>query len=266
MNIVWFSWKDISHPESGGAETVSEEIRKNLLKDGHKVILITASYSGSKEHERRNDGLEIYRAGNRYSVYIKAASLFKKNFKEWPDVVIDEMNTIPFLTPLYTAKNTRNYLLTYQLARQVWYYQMIFPVSLIGYLLEPMMLFIMSKLRYISVLTESNSTKLDLQKYGFNNVHVFRIGMALTPLKSLGVKNISNSILSLGAIRPMKRTLHAIKAFELARDKNPDLKLIIAGDNSTPYAKKYLTMLKTPDIKEQSKLKVESQQAKGLSL
>jgi glycosyltransferase involved in cell wall biosynthesis len=250
MNIIWFSWKDIAHPESGGAETVSEEIRKNLLKDGHQVKLITAKYSGSKDYEKRNDGLEIYRSGNRFSVYLKAGSLYKKNFKSWADVVIDEMNTIPFMTPLYTEKNTKNFLLTYQLARQVWFYQMIFPISLIGYLVEPLMLIFMSKLRYKNVLTESNSTKLDLQKYGFKKVHVFRIGMSLEPLKSLGPKKISNSILSLGAIRPMKRTLHAVKAFELARDKNNDLTLTIAGDNSTPYAKKVIKYINNSRHKE----------------
>lgn len=236
MNVLWFSWKDELHPLAGGAETVSSEIRKRLVKDGHTVRLITARYEGSSETENIN-GVRVYRCGRRFGVYWAAYKLFKKKFKNWPDLIIDEMNTLPFGCAFYTKKRT--VLLAYQLARQVWFYQMVFPLSLVGYLIEPLYLFALSR-KYETVLTESESTRQDLKRYGFNpkSVHVFRIGMALKPVEKLKPKHNMHTVLLLGALRPMKRTLHAVKGFEKARDHNPQLRLLVAGDVSSAYGKK----------------------------
>ena len=238
MNIVWLAWKDINHPQAGGAEAVSWQIMSRLSKDGHGVKLITARYAGSKGREVIN-GVEIIRTGGRLSVYPKAFILFRRRLAGWPNLVIDEMNTIPFGSAFYNR--ARNVLLTYQLARQVWLFQAPFPVSYIGYALEPVYLFILSR-RYRTVVTESESTRQDLTKYGFakKNIGVFRVGIDLEPLDVLGEKADMNNILFLGAMRPMKRALDAVKGFEFARDKNPGLKMTIAGDTNGPYAAKVL--------------------------
>ena len=48
------------------------------------------------------DDVRIVRAGGRYSVYWKAKEYYKKRFsREGYDVVIDEINTRPFLTPRF---------------------------------------------------------------------------------------------------------------------------------------------------------------------
>lgn len=238
MNIVWFSWKDIKHPYAGGAETVSWQIMSRLARDGHKVRLITARYDGSSEHEIL-DGIEIFRAGGRLSVYPRAFRTFRKQMAGWPDLIIDEMNTLPFGCGFYSRKP--RVLLTYQLARRVWFFQARFPVSVIGFMLEPFYLFALSR-RYKTVLTESESTRRDLARFGFpkKNVSVFRVSIDLKPLASLGKKQDPDNVLVLGALRPMKQTLSAIKGFEFARDKNPDLTLTLAGDTSGPYAAKVL--------------------------
>lgn len=241
MRIVWFSWKDRSHPLAGGAETVSGEIMDRLVRDGHSVKLITAMHTGAKEHETV-EGLEIIRLGNRFTVYAKARRYFTENLSDWPDLVIDEMNTIPFGSAFVSKQ--KNVLLAYQLAREIWFYQMFFPVSLVGYLAEPLYLRLLSK-KYSTVLTESNSTKQDMQKYGFQakNIQTFRVGMALKPLDKLSEKQNQRIVLSLGAMRPMKRTLHAVKAFESARDKDSSLRMVIAGDTSGKYAQNVLSYI-----------------------
>lgn len=242
MNVVWFSWKDETHPQAGGAELVSSEIRKRLVRDGHNVKLIAPSYPQSKSKETL-DGVEIYRTGGRFSIYPKAFLLFRKQFRNWPDLVIDEMNTIPFGCAFYAKKRT--ILLTYQLARKVWFYQMIFPLSLIGFLLEPLYLFLLSR-KYKEVITESESTRTDLARFGFSksNTSVIRVGMSLSPATKLETKKDMNTVLSLGAIRPMKRTLDIVKAFEYAKKQNSALRLKIAGDMSSAYAKKVSNYVK----------------------
>ncbi len=244
MNIVWFSWKDINHPLAGGAELVSDEIRKHLARDGHNVTFITAKYETSKPDEEVH-GVRTIRAGGRYSVYAKARRSYKSLVAETAqDIVIDEMNTIPFMAALY-AKSTTNILLTYQLARKVWFHQMVFPFSVAGYLLEPLYLRQMAGL-YKLILTESESTKADLVHYGFqaSNIHVFRIGMGEKLNSILPRDKASDEIIFLGALRPMKQPLDAIKAFEIARDEKPELSFIMAGSTSGEYAKKVLEYVK----------------------
>lgn len=238
MNIVWFSWKDINHPEAGGAESVSWRLMQSLVKDGHKVRHITARYTGS-EAKSINEGVEVWRTGSRFSVYPKARKLFKKQMVDWPDLVIDEMNTIPFGAGFYTRK--KSVLLTYQLARKVWFYQMPFPISVVGFAIEPIYLFMLSR-KYKVALTESESTRQELSHFGFSkeNIKTFRVGIDLKPIVTLEKKDNMNSVLILGAMRPMKRTLSAIRGFENARDSNPELHLTIAGDTTGVYAEKTL--------------------------
>lgn len=235
MNIVWFSWKDINHPEAGGAERVSDQLRVRLAKDGHSVTLITASYKNEREDEIV-DGVHVLRAGNRYSVYIKARKLYKNLPPQ--DLVVDEMNTIPFMASFYRGP-AKAILLTYQLARSVWFHQMSFPLSFIGYVLEPIYLRLISS-RYSLVLTESESTKTDLSKHGFklDNIEVFRVGMDAEKIKSLDIPKTAGSIIFLGALRPMKQPIDAIKAFELARDTDPELTFTMIGNDTGTYAEK----------------------------
>lgn len=243
MQIVWFSWKDINHPDSGGAEVVSDNIRKNLAKQGHNVSLITSSYNNSK-HDEIINGVRTIRSGGRYTVYLRARKIYKSIFsKNNVDLIIDEMNTVPFMASFYTG-HAKKILLTYQLARSVWFYQMYFPLSYLGYIVEPFYLKVLSK-QYPLTLTESESTKNDLVKHGFNEdqVKVFNIGMALKNLHSLSEVKNSKQILFLGALRPMKRPIDAIKAFEFAHNIDTSLKLVVAGSTNSKYSKKVLNYI-----------------------
>jgi glycosyltransferase involved in cell wall biosynthesis len=142
-------------------------------------------------------------------------------------------------------------LLIYQLCRKIWFYQLPLPFSLIGYLLEPIYLFFLRKNK---ALTESQSTKDDLQIYGFKekNINVFPICIDIKPLSSINNKQTFQdfTILSLGAIRNMKRTLDQIKAFEFAKKEIPELKMKVAGLPIGSYGKKVLEYITNSPFKK----------------
>lgn len=265
MKILWLSWKDSGHPEAGGAELVSDAIRKRLVKNGHEVVLITAHYENS-HYFTDDNGVKNYRVGSKFTVYSKARQLYRRQFTNWADIVIDEMNTIPFFGGLFVKKETK-VLLTYQLARQVWFYQIIWPLSWIGYALEPLYLKLLSK-KYHYVLTESQSTKADLMRFGFksNNVGVFRVGMNMIPLSYLPKKTNLNTVLFLGAMRPMKRTLDAVKAFEVAKDNNDSLLMILAGSTDGPYGAQVLKYIESSRHKDAITIKGRVSDAERLHL
>jgi glycosyltransferase involved in cell wall biosynthesis len=244
MNIVWFTWKDIKNPHAGGAEQISSEIAKRLVSDGHKVTILTSSFPGASRKEKI-DGYEVVRAGNRFTVYFYAAVHFLKHHRSSTDFIIEEINTIPFMTQLYSRK--KRVLVIYQLCREIWFYQMFFPLNLVGYILEPLYLFL---LKNNWVITESRSTKIDLQKYGFRKKQIHIIPVFTDIKLSIHEKKFSHpTILSLGSIRSMKRTLDQVQAFELAKKEIPELKLIIAGDYSSRYGRKVYSYIKKSPYK-----------------
>ena len=242
MKLLWFTWKDLSHPQAGGAERVNEEIAKRLARDGHEVILLVGGFKGGTPDEQR-EGYRIIRLGNRYTVYWYAYRHYKKHLKGWADLVIDEMNTIPFFCKFYVKE--RNIMFVHQLCREIWFYQMPLPISLVGFLIEPLYLRLLSDRK---VVTVSESTKKDLMRFGFSaeNIHIISEGINIEPISNPNhVRKFEHpTLLSLGAIRSMKRTLDQIQAFEIAKKEIPFLRLIIAGAANGSYGKKIKSMTK----------------------
>src|SRR4030042_2888892 len=138
MKILWFTWKDKKNPQAGGAEMLAEEIAKRLAGDGHEVIFIVGGYPGAVQTEHV-DGYQIIRVGNRWTVYWRAFRYYRKALAGWADVLIEEINTIPFFTRFY-LRGEKKLLFIPQLCREIWFYEMVFPLSLIGYLAEPIYL------------------------------------------------------------------------------------------------------------------------------
>jgi len=240
MNIVWFSWKDLTHPAAGGAEIVTDNLLSRLASEGHDVTLLT-SKAGGAEKEKRN-GYNIIRGGGRLGVYFSAASYYKKYLKNSTDIAIDECNTIPFMTSFYAGENTQMFMFFHMLCRKIWFYELppfIGWIGWIGWILEPLYLRLLSRERAIVV---SESTKRDIVKCGFSdkNISIISEGIEIEPIRTLGsVKKFDEpTVLGLGTMRSMKRTLDQVKAFEIAKASFPELKLIIAGDNTTPYGEK----------------------------
>ncbi|MFA6534156.1 MAG: glycosyltransferase family 4 protein [Patescibacteria group bacterium] len=239
--ILWLTWKDRRHPAAGGAEAVNEAIAKRLVQNGVSVTFIVAGAPGLPAEETI-DGCRVIRLGNRWTVYWLAYRYYKKHFVGFADLVIDEVNTFPFFCRFYVKE--KNILFVHQLCRQIWFYQMIFPLSLLGYFLEPLYLRLLSK---TTVITVSQSTKNDLIKYGFNGerVKIISEGIELSPAEDLANINCSSqpTILALGSIRSMKRTAQIVAAFELAKKQLPDLQLMVVGDANSRYGQKVIKLI-----------------------
>lgn len=245
MNIVWFTFKDLDNPQAGGAEVVNEELAARLAADGHKVTFLTAGFKGD-EHVTERRGFTIIRTGGRYTHYYTAGEYYRRHRGKFrADLVIDECNTLPYFAGFYAK--TRTVLFFHMLCRQIWFYQMPQPISTVGYLLEPLYLrFLKPK---SEIITVSGSTRRDLMRHGFPeaNIAVISEGIQLEPVASLTevTKFDHPTLLVHGSIRPMKRTLEAVKAFELAKAKLPDLRLIVSGDATGRYGQKVLEYLRS---------------------
>lgn len=166
MKLLWLSWKDKTHPESGGAEVVMHQLTKRLVADGHEVTILTSLYPGAKPTDNI-DGAKIFRVGqSRYSHNLLALFYYLKNLRNKFDVVVEVVNTAPYFSVLFGG-TSKNFLFYHQFAREIWFYQTKPPLSHIGYyLLEPVASFLAAMSR-APVITVSKSTRDDCLRFGF---------------------------------------------------------------------------------------------------
>lgn len=243
MKILILNWKDLKHPKAGGAELVTETIARRLVKEGNKVTLFTAGFPDALLEENI-EGVQIIRRGGQKTVYFRAFQYYRKHFKGQFDLVIDEVNTIPFFAKFYAKE--KNILFIHQLCRKIWFYEAPFFLNLIGYLIEPFFLRLLKDRRVIVV---SESTKNNLLKHGFKkeNINIISEGIELKPLSILPsiqeTKEKMPTILYLGSLRKMKRACHVIKAFEIAKKDIKNLRLWIAGKKEKNYFKKIMKLI-----------------------
>jgi|Deesub1362B_J571_1020462.scaffolds.fasta_scaffold00502_9 glycosyltransferase involved in cell wall biosynthesis len=224
MKILWYNWRDIKNPEAGGAEVYTHEIARRLVERGYSVTLFTAEFNRCRREEIV-DGIRIIRRGGKYSVYRKAREYWKKN-KNF-DVVIDEINTRPFLTPKY-ADREKIIALIHQLAREFWFYETPFPVSMIGYyFLENYWL---RHYRSVPTITVSESTKSDLEQLGFKKVFIVPNGLDVKPLDAIPKKSERPTVIFLGRMKRAKKPQDVVEAFKLVKKEVKDAQLWMVGD------------------------------------
>lgn len=212
----------------GGAEVFTREVLKRWAAAGHKVTLFTAKFRGSKGSEAA-DGVNVVRSGGRYTVYWKAREYYDRFFsKEQYDVVIDEINTEPFMTPKFVKRGETIIALIHQLAKEYWFYETPFPIGYLGYyFFEKRWL---KNYRMIPTVTVSESSRKDLVDLGFRRVSVIGEGLNFKPIEKIGEKESHPVIVFVGRLKKAKRPDHAIKAFKILKNKVHDAELRIIGD------------------------------------
>lgn len=232
MEILILNWKDIRHPQVGGAEVIVYELAKRLVADGHQVTW----FSKGKTSEEIVDGIKMVRKGNMVTTYIYAP-LYYWSLKRKPDLVIDMSNTIYWQTPLWAWKSKKIAYLN-QFAKQVFFYEFPPLIALFGYLVE-----VLQYLSYhgTNFICYSSGTKNDLEEVGIpaEKISLFKLGLdqkRYTP----GVKSKYPLFLCVSRLVKMKRTDLVIKAMALIVKKHPTTKLAISG---TGYQLLYLQKL-----------------------
>ncbi|MFX1486786.1 MAG: glycosyltransferase family 4 protein [Promethearchaeota archaeon] len=226
LKILIFNWRCWLNPAAGGAEVFTHECAKRFVKAGNEVTLFTSKYPGC-ENEENLEGIEVIRAGGKYTVYFRAKQYYKKRFKGRYDILVDEINTRPFMTAKF-AKGEKIVALIHQLAREYWYYETPFPISIVGrYFLEDYWL---RRYKNIPTVTVSESTKDDLEKLGFKRIFIVPEGLNIKPLTKVPSKNSEPTVIYVGRLRKVKQPNHALDSFRIVRKRIPNARLWIVGD------------------------------------
>ncbi len=179
-------------------------------------------------------GVRVLRDGNHATVHFKAFAWYRRTGRGQFDVVVDEVNTVPFFAPLYCEVPVVAFF--HQLAREVWFYESTFPVNVAGFWLEP---FYLKPYRDLPAITVSASSQQSLREVGF------RGSIAVIPeaidwdadrdLPPLSAKEPELTLISLGRAVPSKRIEQVIRALKHIHESGVRAFLWIVGDGERAY-------------------------------
>lgn len=104
MRILAVNWRDTVDPMAGGAEQHLHHILAGAVRRGWQVDLCCADYPGGGPRGQI-DGVEVYRRGHwtvaNLTVPPLVRDLLRRNRY---DLIVEDINKIPFYTPLYAGK------------------------------------------------------------------------------------------------------------------------------------------------------------------
>ncbi len=219
----------MKHPEAGGAEVIIQEVMGRLVKLGHHVTLLTGAFPGGSARDSI-DGLDIHRTGNTYTFNFAAPRYFKKHLEpEGFDVVIEDINKIPFFMPRHTR--TPVLAVVPHLFGTTVFDQASFPIALYVYLYERFIPRVYRRCQF-SVLSET--TREDLAARGIppENLHVIHSGMDhdLYRPSLMPVADRPKRLIYLGRLKKYKCIEHPIQALPAVLEKVPEVEYWVVGE------------------------------------
>jgi len=225
VRILIFNWRDLAHPAAGGAEVYISEVARGWVAEGHEVVLF-CSVVPDRPTTEEIDGITVIRRGGRISVYGEARRFYEREAQGKFHLVIDSVNTRPFLCPSF-VKDTPVIALIHQVAREVWSYEFHWSVAMVGrHVLEPRWL---AWYRNVPTLTVSESSKASLHDYGLEDVSVLPEGWSPPDPLPVVEREARPTVLFVGRLAANKRPDHALNAFLEVAPNHPDARLWIAG-------------------------------------
>ncbi|MBN1481579.1 glycosyltransferase family 1 protein [candidate division KSB1 bacterium] len=226
-NILAINWQDITHPLGGGAEVHFHEIFKRVAAAGHRVTLLSCSYENAPAEETI-DGIRIVRRGQRDFFNFAVPRGYRElTAHEHFDIVFDDINKIPFYTPLF-VKEPVVAIAHHFFAKSI-FLEVSFQYASYVYLSEYLVRFIYRNTPFAVV---SNSTRDELLKIGIK-AHIELLPNAVDQKIYHVLSNTKSKtpvIGYLGRIKKYKSVDHIIRAMPIILQHIPDVRLKIIGD------------------------------------
>ncbi len=227
MNILVLNWQDIRNPMAGGAEVHLHEIFKRVAARGHNVTLFCSRFPGAPAEEII-DGIRVLRRGGRrlfnYRVYPK----YRRQFRhEQYDVIVDDVNKIPFFTPVF-VKEPLVGILHHLFGKSIFSETSLLPAL---YVLGAERL-ALRVYRGIPMAVVSESTRQELLANGFGDAQLSLVPNCVdhavyVPAAQLPQTHI---IGYLGRLKKYKSVEDLLSAFAIVVKQVQDARLVIMGD------------------------------------
>jgi glycosyltransferase involved in cell wall biosynthesis len=242
MKILLIEFRDITHPEAGGAEVVLLQVFRRIVAAGHQVDYLCNHYPGAAREEVR-DGLRILRRGrqpyfNFLVPWVYHHELRRNNY----DVIVEGIDKVPFNMPWFERRVPVACIVPHLFGTTV-FREASAPVAAYVYLLERS---IGRAYRHSLFSVLSESTKSDLRGRGLPaaNIRVIRSGLTQEDYTAPAVKPRGDHplILYVGRLKRYKGIELGFDAIARLREKFPRIEYAIAGGGDyLPELKRQVT-------------------------
>lgn len=229
MNLVAVNWRDIRDPDAGGAEVHLYEILRRMVARGHRVTWFSCKFKGATGFDSY-DGIDVVRKGSWFNanyVIPRAVKAFLQ--RERADLVIEDINKIPFYMPLHVdvpVLAVIPHLFGTTVFRET---NPLFALYVYAWELA-----IPRVYRHCRFAVISPSTKDDLARRGVpeENIDVVLCGLDHRRYRLIdGLTRFdAPTVVHFGRVRKYKSIDTVIRAFVRIREQLPDAKLIVIGD------------------------------------
>lgn len=226
LAILIFNWRDTKHKWAGGAEVYIQQLAKQWVKDGNYVTIFCGN-SGKSAKNDKIDGVQIYRRGGFYMVYLWAFIYYMVKFRGRYNIIVDSENGLPFFTPLYAKE--KKFLLIHHVHQEVFRKSLIWPFSAIASFLEAKVMPLVY--RNTEVITVSPSSKNEIKRHNLTKKDPTIIYNGVDhELFKPARKSGTPLIVYIGRIQYYKSLNVFIKAAKKVLKSVPNAKFVIAGD------------------------------------
>lgn len=222
LRVLLLNWRDLNHPEAGGAEKYLVTVAEGLAARGHAVTFRTAAYPGARPEETI-EGVHYVRRGGHYSIY-PIAVLGRSQAKH--DVVVDVQNGVPYLSPLVTTTPVVN--LVHHVHREQW--PLVFGprTARLGWWLESSVG--PAAYRRSNYVAVSHSTRRELIQLGIEPERITLIHNGTDAVADEAQeRSPSPRVIVLGRLVPQKRVEIALDTVAALRTRLPGMHLDVVG-------------------------------------
>lgn len=234
-NILVINWQDITHPLGGGAEVHFHEIFKRVVAAGHRVTLLSCLYENALSEEVI-DGIRIIRRGTRDFFNYSVPRVYRQlAAQEKFDIVIDDLNKIPFYTPFFVKEPLL--AIAHHFFGKSIFLEVSFQYAAYVYLSEMLVRYVYRRTPFAVV---SESTRKELKEWGIKKIELLPNAVDMSRYQVMrDVKSKTPVIGYLGRIKKYKSVDHIIRAMPEILKSVPNAILKIIGDgDALPDLKK----------------------------
>lgn len=222
MHILVLTDRDWAHPQGGGTGTNLFGQISRWLAWGHRVTVVASSYPGAPAEERIGN-LTIHRMGGRGTVFPRAIWKLRRGLVPDADVVLEVVNGITFLTPLWLR--LPRLTLIHHVHREHYAQELGLLGKVAAFLLETAPLRWLYASSRFQTLSHAEAEKIAEHGITLEGIDVNYIGVESSAFEP-GARAAEPTLLYLGRLKKYKR----IELLLDALDAIPDAVLEIAGE------------------------------------
>lgn len=225
--IVVLNWRDVQHPQAGGAEQYMHQIARRWVEVGAQVTWLTSRGPG-QTHRGVIDGIEIVRAGGALGIYPRTALALLRRYGRI-DYVVDCQNGIPFFSPLFVERDVPVVQVVHHVHQDQFAMRFGPVLSAVGRFLESRGTRAVYKDRPTAAVSPSTRQELR-RRLGFRGpIHIVPNGNTATP-DVRSPRDPEPTITVVSRLVPHKRVDVLLAQLAVAAAAEPKLRVDIVGD------------------------------------